>query len=352
MKILDFGHHAVSIGVVAALLSGCGALSPSLPKGQDYVVHADRAVAQNASQHLYVADPGSGAIYRYAIVNGLPETSPDETFAKISGADFLGVDRNGRIYAGGNDEGGFVARFAPSGKLLATIQLGISVGAFAVDRDGFMYVSPGQSQAYTYSPKSFQSGGQAQPIATLTAQGSSDAFVALSVDANNRLFASANDGINVYDYPRKTSSQTATIALPARGWKPQFNGALAFDDSDRLYADIGFVDYCAGGKRRCHAYWWHLTDFDAIENGLSSRRRDGWTLAQNCYTEFNAPPGRYPGHVTGIAVFRGYIEAACNNSYASDAVVWVYHAHEFGQRQKAVEALGGLTAPTDAKVGP
>ncbi|MGP8101683.1 MAG: hypothetical protein ACLQHL_13155 [Candidatus Cybelea sp.] len=53
-----------------------------------------------------------------------------------------------------------------------------------------------------------------------------------------------------------------------------------------------------------------------------------------------------------MAVFEGYIEAACTNGYASGAAVWVYDANAFGQHQRAVETLSGLTTPSDAKVGP
>jgi|GEM_PF-6653646 len=56
--------------------------------------------------------------------------------------------------------------------------------------------------------------------------------------------------------------------------------------------------------------------------------------------------------VTGMAVFEGYIDAACTNGYASGAAVWVYDANAFGQHQRAVETLSGLTTPSDAKVGP
>jgi hypothetical protein len=189
----------------------------------------------------------------------------------------------------------------------------------------------------------------------LTAQGSSNGpseFIGLAAGANGRLYASAFFGLNVYNHPRETSSQSATIALPVRGWRPTFSGAVAFGDHNRLYANIGFLDYCTGSRRRCHTYWWHLTDFDAIADALGPHRTDRWILAQNCFAYLNAPPGKVSGTVTGMAAFDGYVEAACTNAYGSNTGVWVYRAEDFGRHQHAVEQLTGVTTPTDAKIGP
>jgi sugar lactone lactonase YvrE len=94
------------------------------------------------TQHLYVADPGSGAIYRYALVDGLPKTKPDEVFARLPDVRFLGVDSAGNISAAGRASagGGFVQVFSPAGKLLGKAQLGVPIAAFAVGLAGYMYV--------------------------------------------------------------------------------------------------------------------------------------------------------------------------------------------------------------------
>jgi hypothetical protein len=168
MKSLDFGRYALCICVAVAMLAGCG--GSQTPVGAPGTMPQASAISMfrgtSSSRHLYVADPGSGAIYRYALTNGLPQTSPDEVFAKIPGVDYLGVDRAGHIYAAGsNNSGGFVQKFSAGGTLLGKIALDISVGSFAVDNDGFMYVAPDAygDQAFTYSPKSFKSSGPAQP---------------------------------------------------------------------------------------------------------------------------------------------------------------------------------------------
>ncbi|HEV3090458.1 MAG TPA: hypothetical protein VGX91_03340 [Candidatus Cybelea sp.] len=44
----------------------------------------------------------------------------------------------------------------------------------------------------------------------------------------------------------------------------------------------------------------------------------------------------------------GYIEAACQGTTHN---VWVYRAGDF-HGQRALESLGGLSYPTDVKVGP
>ena len=255
---------------------------------------------------MYVADPGSSAIYRYALTNGLPQTSPDEVFAKLPGVDYLGVDRAGHIYAAGSESsGGFVEKFSADGTLLGKIALDTPVGSFAVDNDGYMYVAPYayKDQAFTYSPKSFKSSGPAQPIATLTAEGGSTGpseFISIAADDKGRLYDAAYFGLNVFDNPRKTSSQSATIGVPRGGWGPRFDGAVTFNENNRIYANIGYQDYCEG--RKCRYYYWHLSDFDAISRGLGHGRKDRWIHAGDC--AFNCGYYRINGSVSGITTVR------------------------------------------------
>jgi hypothetical protein len=113
MRSLDFFRYAFGTWATAAMLAGCGVLRQVQDDMQPPVA-APGAIPQRAatsishgtssSRHLYVADPGSGAIYRYALANGLPQTSPDEVFAKVPGVDYLGVDGAGHIYAAGSEE--------------------------------------------------------------------------------------------------------------------------------------------------------------------------------------------------------------------------------------------------------
>jgi hypothetical protein len=355
---------ALVMCAAGALPAGCGVLPLSLSKGQDdtqppidapgAILQAATAPSQGTSsnRHAYVADPGSGAIYRYALVNGLPQSAPDETFAKVPNAHFLGVDEKGNIYAAGpTSSAGFVREFSPNGKLVGKATLGISIGAFAVGAAGFFYASSGNNQAFTYAPTALHRQGVAKPIAMLTAEGSSNGptqFVSMAEDVNGRLYAAAFGGINVYYHPHRSSSENFTIALPKVGWGPYFGGAVAFDQANRVYANVQYLGYCGG---RCRKYQWRLTDFYAI-SGLGHRREDRWILAKNCYANAEAPPGRISGDVTGMAVFDGYIEAACTDVYGSNTSVWVYHADEFGVHQQAVETLGGLVAPSDVKIGP
>jgi len=347
MRISGFSHFALGSCVTAALLAGCGALRQTQGDMQPPI---GAPGATTSSHHLYVADPGSGAIYRYALTNGLPQTSPDEVFAKLPGVDYLGVDREGHIYAAGSDSGGgFVQKFSAAGTLLGKIALDTPVGSFAVDKDGFMYVAPEayKDQAFTYSPKSFKTSGPAQPIATLTAEGGSTVpseFISIAADDEGRLYDAAYFGLNVFDHPRKTSSQSATIGTPKGVWEPRFSGALAFDENNRIYANIGYQDYCEG--RKCRSYYWYLTDFDAILRGLGTGRKDRWIHGGDCSFDYSSY--RNNGTVSGMAVFGGYLDAACQGG--TDGV-WVYRADAF-DRQHAVETLSGLTRPSDAKIGP
>ena len=275
---------------------------------------------------------------------------PTKFLRKIPGVGYLGVDRAGHIYAAGSDNsGGFVQKFSAAGTLLGKLTLDVSVASFAVDNDGFMYVAPDAygDQAFTYSPKSFKSSGPAQPIATLTPEGGSSGpseFISIAADDNGRLYDAAYFGLNVFDHPRKTSSQSATISVPKGKWAPLFSGALAFDENSRVYANIGYQDYCEG--RGCRKYYWNLTDFDAISRGLGPRRKDRWIHAGDCANDYSSY--RENGIVSGMAVFGGYLEAAGRGGTVG---VWVYRADAF-IRQHAVETLSGLTAPSDAKIGP
>jgi hypothetical protein len=345
MKTVIASRYVLSISLAASSLVGCGTLGAMQQGPATSIFHG-----KSSSHHLYVADPGSGAIYRYVLTSGLPQTSPDEVFANIPGVEYLGVDRAGNIYAAGSDSsGGFVQKFSAGGALLGKIALNTSVGSFAVDNDGFMYVAPDaySNQAFTYSPKSFKSSGPAQPIATLTAEGGSTGpreFISIAADDKGHLYDAAYFGLNVFDHPRKTSSQSATIGVPKGGWKPLFSGALAFDENNRIYANIGYQDYCEG--RGCRNYYWHLTDFDAISRGLGPGRKDRWIHAGECANDYSSY--RLNGIVSGMAVFGGYLDAACR---ADTAGVWVYRADAF-MRQHAVETLSGLTRPSDAKIGP
>jgi len=149
--------------------------------------------------------------------------------------------------------------------------------------------------------------------------------------------------LNVFDHPRKTSTQSATISVPKGGWGPRFSGALVFDENNRIYANIGYQDYCEG--RGCRSYYWHLTDFDAISRGLGPGRKDRWIHAGDCAYDYSY---RINGTVSGMAVFGGYLDAACRGDTVG---VWVYRADAF-MRQQAVKTLSGLTAPSDAKIGP
>jgi hypothetical protein len=336
--------------VAAAIVAGCGALPTGAPGATPQSMATSIFDGTSSSRHLYVADPGSGAIYRYALTNGLPQKSPDEVFAKVPGVEHLGVDRAGHIYAAGSENsGGFVQKFSARGRFLGKFALDISIGSFAVDNDDFMYVAPDiyGHQAFTYSPNSFKSSGSAQPIATLTAEGGSTGpseFISIAVDDKGRLYDAAYFGLNIFDHPRKTSSQSATIAVPKGDWAPRFSGAIAFDEHDRVYTNIGYQDYCEG--RGCPGYYWYLTDFDAITRGLGPGRKDRWIHAGDCADDYSSY--RNNGIVSGMAVFDDYIDAACLGD--TDGV-WVYRADAF-MRQHAVESLSGLTRPSDAKIGP
>jgi hypothetical protein len=350
------------------MLGGCGALrqaqddtQPPIGAPGGVALRAGNARADTSTNgHLYVADSGSGIIYRYALIDGLPQTSPDKRFADVPQVRNLGVDRKGNIYATNSVNGvGVVRKFSPNGKLVGKARLGTSIVAFAVGAGGFFYASSGNDQAFTYAPSAFHHRGIAAPVAVLTATGGSNGpivFISMAEDASGRLYASAQAGINVYYHPHRTSSQNFTIGLPrqkwARRWDPWYGGAVAFGEASLLYANVQYHVYCSGGPKRCQNYWWHLTDFDAI-SGLGHKREDRWILAENCYTSVGGPPGRLSGNVTGMAVFDGYIEAACTNTpYGSSTAVWVYKADAFGVHQPAVETLSGLDAPTDVKVGP
>lgn len=348
MKI-DRCACALAVGF-ATMLAACtrSAAPLELPSAA-----ADRAVAPvrqaSGTHHLYVADPGTGAIYRYALVNGLPATSPDETFALVPNVAHLGVDDQHNIYAAGSSRaGGFVQKYSPAGVLLGSVQLATAIASFAVDHDGYFYVAPNEygNEAFTYSPAAFDSSGSTQPVATLTASGGSsglNAFISMAANSDGHLYAATYYGINVYDDPHQTSQQSATITAPQGKWEPVFDGAVGFDEVGRLYADLGYQDYCL---KQCSGQYWRDTDFDWVEDGLTSKRKDNLILAGDC--AFKDSAYELPGTVTGLAVFDGYVEAAC---YGDKTAVWVYKQDAFGQ-QHSLEKLGTVTRPSDAKIGP
>jgi hypothetical protein len=317
-------------------------------------LHGTSALPPKGGPHLYVADAAAGDIERYSLVNGRPQQAPDETFASVPGIEYLGVDHNGFIYGAGNQSGnGFVEKYSADGQLRGTATLSMRIATFAVDRDGYFYVAPSAYGyvAYTYAPSAFGE-ASAEPIATLSATGGSghDQFVYMATGDHDRLYVAAYDYINVFDHPRKSSSsQSGSFAPPVIGWLPRFSGALAFDQTNRLYANVEYDGYCVGFHwRRCHAYFWRLTDFDAVSQPLQRNRKDHIVYAKDCKTLTDAPNGWLAGTVTGIAVYGGYIDAACTGDTAG---VWVYEANDF-EHQHAVEMLSGVSDPTDAKIGP
>lgn len=298
------------------------------------------ASTTSAYQHLYVADPGSDAIYRYALVDGLPQTTPDETFASVSNPSRLGVDASGNIYAQSTST---IYKFSASGSVLGYFTIA-APGGFAVDREGYTYVAS-SSQIAVYAPKAYKMHGMVSPIATLTATGSYNQIEDLATDDRPRLYASVWGGIDIWNHPHRTSpSQSVTILhpFPKINNDALFNQAMAFDENQRLYAGVGYGSYCG----RCKQQYWEDTDFDAISDWLRPGRKDQMILAGECVNSYSTY--MFGGMVTGMDVKEGYLEAACTGDTTA---VWVYRADQFG-RQHAVEALEGLTKPSDAKVGP
>jgi hypothetical protein len=347
---IDRRACALAAGLATMLAACARSTAPlELPSAAAERAVAPALQASGSSHHLYVADPGTGAIYRYPLVEGLPSTSPDETFALVPNVSRLGVDGEHNIYAAGSSRaGGFVQKYSAAGELLGSIQLDVTIGSFAVDHDGYFYVAPNAygNVAFTYSPQAFESTGGAQPIATLTASGGSsglNAFISMAANSDGRLYAATYYGINVFDDPHQSSQQSATITAPQGKWEPVFNGAIGFDEVGRLYADLGYQDYCL---KVCTGQYWRDTDFDWVEDGLTSKRKDNLILAGDC--AFKDSAYELPGTVTGLAVYDGYVEAAC---YGDKTSVWVYKEDTFG-RQHALETLGHATRPTDAKIGP
>jgi hypothetical protein len=352
--------RSLVLPVFATLVSSCNGATP--PNVQSSAAFRR---APSSDVHLYVVDSVGGKIYRYPLSNGLPQATPDEVFATVANGKFLGVDRAHNIYvAGSNTSTGFVEKFSPKGSPLGTAQLGVTVAAFATDADGYFYVVPGTNagEVYTYSPSAIGSGSTAQPVAVLTGKtqgGGGYESPGLAIEGRAPLYQAGILWINVFDHPRKTSYESVAIKRPRLGFAPYFDGALAVTGSGQLYANIGFGDYCEGSRRSCRPYYWYLTDFGAISRDLV---RDKFNVirARNCFfagssgARRRAQPSsgsfyyRSSGVVTGMAVFDGYVDAACTGDASA---VWVYRADDF-VHQKPVEVLSGPTIPTDAKIGP
>jgi hypothetical protein len=326
--------------LATVLLTACAGTAPTSDR---FAPTVERSSA-SAGPHLYVADNRAGAIYRFSFVGGLPHVAPDETFAQLPGVYFLGIDASQSIYAA---TGRTIVKLSSKGTVLGSFSPNASITAFTVDPGGYTYVVPSNhSTVLVFSPKAFQS-RVAKPIATLTATGQNTSdLVSIATDPQGRLYGAAIWGLDIFDRPHRTSSQTVTILPPHPknddvAW---FSGALAFDRQQRLYANIGYQDYCQG--RNCgHYNYWLDTNFDALSNWRKPGRSDSMIYAGECYIFAS---GRLPGTVTGMAVYGGYLDAACSGDVSG---VWVYRADRF-KRQHAVEQLTGLLAPTDAKVGP
>ncbi len=346
--------------VSGAMLAGCSGSHGGQADAFAPVTSAAQHARSGGSTHLYVADQGAGAVLRYALADGLPSTLPEETFATIPNVQFLGVDRKGTIYAAGTNrdgftpgsgEIGFVQKYDANGTLLGSATLGLGIAAFAVDADGYMYVNdnPWGNQVKVFSPSAFGN-GLAQPVALLEANGrkGSDSFVYLAAGSGDRLYAAAYEAVNVFDHPhRPAMTQDATVAAPSGAFRPVFDGAMTFDSTNHLVANLEYLDYCAGKDERClRKYRYLVTDFDSLLRPLQTGRRDRIVMGSDCYSWGSG--GRISGTVTGMADYSGYIEAACQGMTES---VWVYRAGDFHD-QRALESLGGLSYPTDVKVGP
>ncbi len=201
------------------------------------------------------------------------------------------------------------------------------------------------NQAFTYAPDAFTE-TSALPIATLTAPGTSAQFSSLAVGASDRLYSAASQQVDVFDHPHNSASApSATFVVPSGPWVPVFEGALAFDEHDRFYGNLQYLGYC---NRRCSrtTYRYLYTDFDKVLDPLQSSRKDRVVDGTGCKMWTSAPNGWLPGQVTGMAVYGGYIDAACTGETVG---VWVFRADSFS-KQKPVEEL--LVNPTDAKIGP
>jgi hypothetical protein len=327
----------LALGAMAFILTACS-VPPSRPTALSSVT-----ANASAASHLYVADPGSNAIYRYELINGLPQNLPDETFATLSNLWRLGVDASGHIYAETTSE---VYEFSKSGRVLGYFDIP-TPGAFDVDVAGYTYVAPSSSQISVYAPEAYRTHGMAKPIATLTASGNGYNQIAyLASDARPRLYASAWSGIDIWNHPHRTSPKESLIILhplPRINADAVLDEAMAFDENDRLYAGVGYLTYCG---RHCKRQYWEDTDFDAISGWLKPGREDDMIYAGECSLDYSSY--MFGGMVTGLAVRDRYLEAACSGDTTG---VWVYHADRFG-RQHAVEQLGGLASPSDVKVGP
>ncbi|HEY2473686.1 MAG TPA: hypothetical protein VGI19_02690, partial [Candidatus Cybelea sp.] len=269
---------------VAALAVAACAGMPASPGG---VGPRSTHSLSSSFSHLYVADPGSGAIYRYPLVDGLPQTTPDETFAQLPNVDHLGVDAGGNIYA---TAGQTIDRFAGDGTLTGYFTVPTAVGAFAVDRRGFTFVVTSSAQISVYSPKAYQTHGSAKPIATLSAVGYNyDQILFLATDASGLVYAATWFALDIWKHPHRTSSeQSLSIQPPLPKINPGsalFNGALAFDEGGRLYAGIGYSSYC---EPRCKKQYWMDTDFDAIHGLLRPGRADRMIYAGECSLNYSS----------------------------------------------------------------
>ncbi|HEY2476268.1 MAG TPA: hypothetical protein VGI19_15885 [Candidatus Cybelea sp.] len=351
MTIWALRRSAAIVGAAgfAALAGLIGCSFQSSPGNGALPLHgASLPATSSGGPHLYVAD--GTTIYRFALVNGLPNTTPEKVFATGPTVGFLGVDGSGAIYAAGTSGtgAGFIEKYDGNGTLEGTAKLEEKVGAFAVDSQGYMYVGIGGGAdfAFTYAPNIFKE-ASAQPIATLMAKGGYQ-FVKLAVGDRGRLYTAAFQNVNVFYHPHQSASgPSATFKTPPISWSPVFPAALAFDENNRFYGSLSYLDYC---NRRCSRtkYKFLYTDFDNVLHPLAANRSDHIVYGRGCRIRTSAPYGWTPGYVTGMAVYGGYIDAACSGDTVG---VWVFRANRFGH-QYPLERLSGLVNPTDAKVGP
>lgn len=234
--------------VALVLLTGCVGAGTSersvLPRVADGASSAPRSSWFSGTSnpgHLYVVDLFGNTIYRFALRNGIPSSSPQNTITGLTNPNSLVVGPDGDLYV--SDRNG-IKVFAPdaSGNALPLRVLPANyVARLAVDANGYLYagVSGTPPVIAVYAPGA---GGVDQPIQTIVAQGQESRVpdLGLAVDARGDLFASVDPGssapsIAVYGTP---TTHPTIICQPCAPERYQYFASLAIG-SAHLYAARG-----------------------------------------------------------------------------------------------------------------
>jgi DNA-binding beta-propeller fold protein YncE len=321
--------RAVLAGAVAAwALTGFGAAARSAP-------------LEDPLRHLYVADSGTrdtpGAVYRFTLKNGLPET-PAESVLQGDLVSPFGVafDRDGNLYVAETGVGHYAIKMyarsaTEKARPLRTLPLGAENRPqdVAVDRSGNVFVTINALQVNVYRPLAERS---TTPLRIIRPPGGA-IIDGLALDSRTGvLYVAAGGAIDVYADPLAQWQRPSQTLRPAGGAERFYEGPLATGpEANDVYAHAYADPCCAEGQ----------SGTVARLKADSAATAPAATLTSDC------PGTSGPADFNGLAVSRRYIMAAC----LGRNVVYVY-PNRSGTQSSREKVTGPFVSVGGVTLGP